>query len=444
MEKEVFTRTAFTTDRMMDFFTESELTREIGYDKALWPLVLVKELIDNALDACEGTTPVTAPEINVTLEPDAVTVADNGPGLKPEIIEGSLDYSKRISDNKYYCSPTRGQLGNAFKCVWAASFVTNGTGVIEVMACGLHHRVEVRLNRIAQSPDISHEKTPLGKRLVKNGTSVIVRWPQIASLKPHDQNAEFYQTDTVAQALPLLMANFSTFNPHATFHLRLSGSEFNYPASDPKWLKWSKSQATSAHWYQRTDDLRDLIAAEIRAGSHKTIRDFVGEFDGLVGPQYRKRVLDAAKISETYLDELIVDGDLDDTAVQRLLLAMQKTSRPVKPQRLGFLGDEHLRQALVSRGVSPESFRYKKMLGPKNAGDELPFVIELAFGVKGEDEVLELIIGLNNSPVFKIPSGHIADVLSDCAVQSHEPLVLLIHQTCPQFMFTDRGKGSIV
>jgi hypothetical protein len=41
-----FTRTAFTTDRMMEFFTESELTTQIGYGKALWPLVLSKELID--------------------------------------------------------------------------------------------------------------------------------------------------------------------------------------------------------------------------------------------------------------------------------------------------------------------------------------------------------------------------------------------------------------
>ncbi len=119
-----FTRTAFTTDRVMEFFTESELTTQIGYGKALWPLVLSKELIDNALDACEGTR--TAPVITITLEPDGITVADNGPGLNPEIIKRSLDYRIRISDKKYYVAPTRGQLGNALKCVWAASFVANG------------------------------------------------------------------------------------------------------------------------------------------------------------------------------------------------------------------------------------------------------------------------------------------------------------------------------
>ena len=48
-------RTASTTDRALEFFTESELTTQIGYGVELWPLVLVKELIDKALDACEAT-----------------------------------------------------------------------------------------------------------------------------------------------------------------------------------------------------------------------------------------------------------------------------------------------------------------------------------------------------------------------------------------------------
>jgi DNA topoisomerase VI subunit B len=48
-----FNRTAFSTDRTLEFFTESELTTQMGYGRQLWPLVIAKELIDNALDACE-------------------------------------------------------------------------------------------------------------------------------------------------------------------------------------------------------------------------------------------------------------------------------------------------------------------------------------------------------------------------------------------------------
>jgi DNA topoisomerase VI subunit B len=156
-------RTAFTTDRSLEFFTQSELTTQIGYGPRLWPLVIAKELIDNALDACE--TAGAAPEIAITLEPDTLTVSDNGPGIPPEVVERSLDYHIRISDKKHYVSPTRGQLGNALKCVWAAPFVYTGKhGLVEVTARGLHHRIEVSLDRIKQAPTIAHTTEPSVKK----------------------------------------------------------------------------------------------------------------------------------------------------------------------------------------------------------------------------------------------------------------------------------------
>jgi hypothetical protein len=47
-------RVAFTTSRALEFFSESELTTQIGYRRELWPLVLVKELFDNGIDDCES------------------------------------------------------------------------------------------------------------------------------------------------------------------------------------------------------------------------------------------------------------------------------------------------------------------------------------------------------------------------------------------------------
>src|SRR5215216_2660727 len=53
-------RTTFSTSRLLDFASVKELTAQTGHEDGEWPLVIVKELLDNALDACEeaGIAPV--------------------------------------------------------------------------------------------------------------------------------------------------------------------------------------------------------------------------------------------------------------------------------------------------------------------------------------------------------------------------------------------------
>jgi hypothetical protein len=46
-------RTTFRTSREMDFFSQKELITQTGRDKHEWPQVVLKELIDNSLDAGE-------------------------------------------------------------------------------------------------------------------------------------------------------------------------------------------------------------------------------------------------------------------------------------------------------------------------------------------------------------------------------------------------------
>src|SRR5262245_52149075 len=84
-------RVTFTTSRELEFFTETELTTPVGYRKDLWPLVMVKELIDNAVDACE-TAATGAIKLGVQLDKDSLTVSDNGPGISHKVVKGVLDY----------------------------------------------------------------------------------------------------------------------------------------------------------------------------------------------------------------------------------------------------------------------------------------------------------------------------------------------------------------
>ena len=186
----VLERQLFTTNRTLEFFSEKELQIQIGYSRALWPAALVKELIDNALDACEQSD--RAPEIEIVVEPDAVSVRDNGPGLPLLTLQRSLDFLVRASDKAYYVSPSRGQLGNALKCVWAAPFVVDGEhGRVEVLTGGQTHQIDVTLDRIAQQPRLNLSTGPDG--VVKTGALVRMHWSGIAKLSGRGRTEGFLQ-----------------------------------------------------------------------------------------------------------------------------------------------------------------------------------------------------------------------------------------------------------
>lgn len=172
-------RETFSTNRTLEFFTEKIFQMQIGYQRIWWPVALLKELVDNALDAAE--TSGVLPEIEIAVEKDAVSVKDSGPGLPEETLRRSLDYLVRVSDKNHYVSPTRGQLGNALKCVWAAPFVIDGEhGRVDIATGGKLHQIDVTLDRIEQRPKLSHVISPDG--FVKNGTFVKIHWPEIAGL----------------------------------------------------------------------------------------------------------------------------------------------------------------------------------------------------------------------------------------------------------------------
>ncbi|MDK1021754.1 MAG: ATP-binding protein, partial [Candidatus Hydrogenedentes bacterium] len=91
-------RTTFRTSRLLDFCSRKELIAQTGHQPEEWPLVLLKELVDNALDACEEAE--VAPEITITVDDQGVTVADNGPGIPEDTVAGVLDFTARASSRE--------------------------------------------------------------------------------------------------------------------------------------------------------------------------------------------------------------------------------------------------------------------------------------------------------------------------------------------------------
>ena len=127
---------------------------------------------------------------------------------------------------------------------------------------------------------------------------------------------------------------------------------------------------------------------------------------------------------------------------------MQAESRPVRPQLLGVIGEEHIRKRFELVGVDPETFSYKRRFRDDNG---LPAVIEVAFGYcpKGPPE-RRLVLGVNwsvgiNNPFRQMGAyGQSLDsYLQQQRVGHREPVVLLIHLASPRIIYTDRGKSSL-
>ena len=184
-------RTTFAISRLLEYFDPKELSMQLGAEPSRWGLLLLKELIDNALDACE--TAGTAPHIGITLSPRGFVVEDNGPGLPSSTLEQALDYRVRVSDKAYYISPTRGQLGNALKCLWAAPYAIDreSPGRVTVTSHGATHHIAVSVDSIAQEPQTTHTVTEAP--FVKSGTIIEVEATRLALLLPLEHRRRFLQ-----------------------------------------------------------------------------------------------------------------------------------------------------------------------------------------------------------------------------------------------------------
>jgi DNA topoisomerase VI subunit B len=431
-------RETFRTSRLLDFCSKKELPAQTGHQPAEWPLVVIKELLDNSLDACEdaGTPPV----VDIQVAAGCVSVTDDGPGIPPETVAGVLDFARRTSTREKYVSPTRGAQGNALKTLIAMPYALDGSeGKVEISARGLTHKITFRVDRIRQEPVIDHEQE---EGRTEPGTKIRVHWPNSARSILEGARPRFLQ----------IAEDFAFLNPHLTLTVRWGKEKVvRYEAACPAWRKWLPSNPTSAHWYD-AERFVGLIAAYLSHdadnGTRKMVREFVAEFDGLTGSAKQAKVLKAADMKRAPLEALKKDGEVDRVAAEGLLRAMRQHSKPVKPDRLGRIGPGPIKARLLGLGCEEASFDYKASLGVKG---DIPWVQEVAFGYCPKARGRRLICGVNWSPGIGDPfrqlgaSGHsLSSYLSSLYAGPDEPVVILLHLANPRISYTDRGKSAVV
>jgi DNA topoisomerase VI subunit B len=157
------------TSRASEYFTTRELQTMTGQDRSNFATVVMKELVDNALDAAEING--VNPEIIITCNIDQeikLTVTDNGPGLGMETIKKILNFNIRVSSNSIYRSPTRGAQGNAWKTILGIPGALGGTKPVIIESNGIKHIVRAWADP-AGIVRVEHEQ---GQSDVSTGCSV--------------------------------------------------------------------------------------------------------------------------------------------------------------------------------------------------------------------------------------------------------------------------------
>jgi hypothetical protein len=437
-----FERETFTISRELEYLSADELEKQTGYTRdSWWPGVIVKETLDNALDAAE--TAGVPPEIVVRLDGPRLEIRDNGAGVPAEVVQHLLDYSTRTSDKIAYVSPTRGGQGNALKTILAMPYVLDGDLAvpIEIVARGLRHQISICADQVARRPRIDYRQQPT---VQSGGTTIFLARDQ----------ACFEEAGGNSENVPRLASDYSLFNPHATFCLDDEGQSFTFPADNREWRKWSPRDPTPAHWYT-PDRFEELVASYVNAGSSRTVRDFLAQFRGLKRTSTRMEVLANAGLARGMKLEELADkarGTFDQRALRRLLIAMQQASAPAAPETLGLLGKKHLLEKLSG---DDRSFRYARHAGISELG--LPYLVETACRITDNELLQGLHIGLNWSVPLSNPLQdsrfNLADGSSTFGLEGllhHQrvdavvdPLALILHIAMPRFDCLDRGKGSV-
>jgi len=106
--------------RALDYVNLQGLSTLTGCSTSQLDVLLLKELIDNGLDASKGSKPSLQVELNTVDDLLHMKVSDNGVGLSLLDIERISDFEKHFSSKFFDKLPTRGALGCATKVIAAA------------------------------------------------------------------------------------------------------------------------------------------------------------------------------------------------------------------------------------------------------------------------------------------------------------------------------------
>lgn len=415
----------------------------LGFDnprKAL--LTVVKEAVDNSLDACEEGG--ILPNITVHLLPMnenhfKITIKDNGPGIVPEKI-GQI-FGKLLYGSKFHqLKMSRGQQGIGISAAGMYGLMTTGQPMVVISKAGKRKnavRVELKIDTAKNKSEIisQREITDSGEIFPsKQGTQVSIE------LEGRHQKGK--------QSVDEYLEQTAIANPHADItYINPSNETFNYPRAinelppEPKEIKP----------HPKGIELGTLLDMLKRTESKK-VGAFLQKDFCRVGSGTSKEICKKAKLDpiKSWVKSI------DTKSAQNLYKAIQEVKITAPPTDcLAPIGSKNLLAGLLKE-LEAEFFTASNRPPTVYRGNPFQIEVALAYGGKlPSDQTAKVLRFANRVPLLYQQSACCAfKAVIETGWKNYNmqqprgaapigPLVILVHMASVWVPFTSESKEAI-
>ena len=469
---------AFSFNREYDFIRLDGLSRATGRPAHEWDMYILKELIDNALDADESLwckDPEQSPSLHIKIAyiklPDRqqlLVQVENRATFPVEHIEAIFDTRSYTSRNALVKRLTRGALGNALKTLLGIPYA-------------LHKRsADTDEEGLQLKPlSIICNETEFLPRYIIDSTAQSIRF---TCEKEHCDAVEGtvirIGLDYFVQEIPrtltelqLLAQQYHLCNPHVHFIWEVEIDDNQelwkeiYEAR-PGWINKFRETAP-VQWYS-VIAFKELLGAlyreqgESNEGSDhvlpiKTICQYFPRLHNEALGQNQDITKMASIIRNLKRDSLTRD-DINGQPARELYAVLSRYSHRFDTFQLGYVGVEHIRDVLTSILPLESEVQYDVINDAgKDINTDTPFVIEVAAARLREGK-RQIWTAINFSPTYSDPFQSrwlhtnllpddpvlgLRNLMDVYGYREEEPIVLFLHLICPTIEHTEFSKTEI-
>lgn len=441
------------TDMDQDWFDLKQLVQLTGQSKEDFDIVILKEALDNAIDAAEAAK--TPPQITLHINPNnrLATIIDNGIGLDETAIIKLLNFKARVSSKDAKLTTSRGQQGIAFK------------GLVGIPVA--FQRAEDRNQEKYLALEIKSRNKCYTIFVGSKKRQKLRAWLEInhgqsdpSLLQNLPKTVFLIKLHNVSDYSHLIGA-YAALNPHLSITYSVDREIlFKREAIDQS---WKPNTGTSALWYTSTDFGKYF---EGYKQINNSLIHFVRNFKGFSSTEKAKEIIELLGLPAKKRIRL---QEINEVTEDRLLKILRKKTaekikKPDDPRKepenpdkraIHLSGKNTFISALLN-GIDGK-VHYGKKFGTfdRKGGEKIPFHIEMALIPEGNMEN-NFSSAINYSPsyvnfweneILRDEKGQIAylvNILGNYSPsEQSKQAKLFSHLICPNLTFKEKGKSII-